>query len=229
MILALDTATRVISLAVHRGDRLLAERTWRTENVHTVELAPQVALLLDQAHCAPADLTAVAVCIGPGSYTGVRIGLAYAKGLGLALGLPLIGVSTFDASLSVAPVEARTAAVLVPAGRSRHILARFARDVNNPALWRPDGEPIVCDGARLTQELLAAPPAAVVGEWEGLPETLLQTLSGRPVWIAPTHLAVRRAGALAELAWARRRDAAAASSASEIAPLYIGTVAGGAA
>ncbi len=227
MILALDTATRVISLAVHRGDRLLAERTWRTENVHTVELAPQVALLLEQARRAPADLTAIAVCIGPGSYTGVRIGLAYAKGLGLALSLPVIGVSTFDASLSVAPMEARTAAVLVPAGRSRHILARFARDANDATVWHPDGDPLVCDVARLTQELLAAQPAAVVGEWEGLPETLLQALSGQ-AWVAPTHLAVRRAGALAELAWARRRDATSEAPAGEIAPLYIGSVTGGA-
>ncbi|HRE29770.1 MAG TPA: tRNA (adenosine(37)-N6)-threonylcarbamoyltransferase complex dimerization subunit type 1 TsaB, partial [Anaerolineales bacterium] len=83
MILAIDTATRVISLALHRGDRLVAEHTWRTENVHTVELAPQVAVLLAQARVNPPELDALAVCLGPGSYTGVRIGLAYAKGLAL--------------------------------------------------------------------------------------------------------------------------------------------------
>lgn len=227
MILAIDTATRVISLALHDGARLLAERTWRTENVHTVELAPQVALLLDQARVRPPDLTAVAVCIGPGSYTGVRIGLAYAKGLGLALGCPVIGLSTFDISLLAAPFDARTAAVLVPAGRGRHILARFERGhAGSP--WRPVGEPALHDVAGLGRELQAAPVAAIVGEWEGLPQDLVAELATTSRVAAP-HDALRRAGALAEAAWRRRSDEAGTTAeGGELRPLYFGAISGGA-
>lgn len=225
MILAIDTATRVISLALHDGARLLAERTWRTENVHTVELAPQVALLLDQVRVRPQDLSAVAVCIGPGSYTGVRIGLAYAKGLALALGRPVIGISTFDISLLATPVDARTAAVLVPAGRGRHIVARFER-VNSGSPWRPVGEPGLYDVAGLGRELQAAPVAAIVGEWDGLSQDLLAELATVSRVAAP-HDALRRAGALAEAAWRRQRDNGASTEESELHPLYIGTISGG--
>lgn len=226
MILAIDTATRVISLALHDGARLLAERTWRTENVHTVELAPQVALLLDQAHVRPSALTAVAVCIGPGSYTGVRIGLAYAKGLALALGRPVIGISTFAISLMAAPFDARTAAVLVPAGRGRHILARFERG-NAGSSWRQVGEPALHDVAGLGRELQAAPAAVIVGEWDGLPQDLVAELAISSQVAAP-HDAVRRAGALAEAAWRRRRDEAnTTAEGGELRPLYFGTISGG--
>ncbi len=228
MILAIDTATRVISLALHGGDRLLAERTWRTENVHTVELAPQVALLLDQSHRAPADLTAVAVCIGPGSYTGMRIGLAYAKGLALALARPVIGVSTFEVSLLSAPRSAATAAVLVPAGRGRHILARFERG-DGGLVWRAAGEPAVYDLTSLGNELRSAPAQAIVGEWDGLSEDLVAELATRSRIAAP-HEAVRRAGALAEVAWRRQRDGAGGLTAqapgAELRPLYVGAIAG---
>ncbi len=228
MILAIDTATRAISLAIHRGDRLQAEHTWRTENVHTIELAPQVALLLNRSRVGPMQLSAIAVCLGPGSYTGVRIGLAYAKGLALALGCPLIGISTLEVSLFGAPAGAASVAVLVPAGRGRHILARFtAGDPDGPA-WRAVGEPVVLDLAGLRRELLSAPPAAVVGEWESLPEDLTLALAER-TRLAPPSEAIRRAGALAELAWRRIRDPhePGAAPVGELAPLYVGAIAGG--
>ena len=93
MLLALDTATRNISLALHDGQAVLAEQTWRSAQHPTAELAPQVALLLLRAGLQPAGLQAVAVAIGPGSYTGLRIGLGLAKGLALAQAIPLVGVS----------------------------------------------------------------------------------------------------------------------------------------
>jgi len=81
MLLAIDTSTRTLSLALHDGDQILAETTWRTANYHTVELTPSIASMLGQGSVAPADLKAIAVALGPGSFTGLRIGLAAAKGL----------------------------------------------------------------------------------------------------------------------------------------------------
>ena len=225
MILAIDTATRVISLALHRGDRLVAEHTWRTENVHTVELAPQVAVLLAQAGVNPPELDALAVCLGPGSYTGVRIGLAYAKGLALALGRPLVGLTAFEISLFGVPHGARSAVVLVPAGRGRYIVARHA--AAGPG-WQSLGAPRILDAAGLYQELALDPPAAVVGEWEGLDEDALSALRER-MRIATPAEAVRRAGVLAELAWRRLQPGAGLDlpAVAELAPLYVSGPAGG--
>src|SRR5256885_646053 len=79
MLLALDTATRLISIALHDGAAVLAESTWQAGAYHTVELAPQVALLLRRGGVEPGQLRGVAVAIGLGSYTGLRIGLGFAK------------------------------------------------------------------------------------------------------------------------------------------------------
>ena len=70
MLLAIDTATRLISLALHDGHTVAAESTWVSDNYHTTELAPQAALLLRRAGLDIARLHGVAVAIGPGSYTG---------------------------------------------------------------------------------------------------------------------------------------------------------------
>ena len=83
MLLAIDTSTRQMSLALHDGLSVVAETSWRTGDYHSVELAPQTAVMLRRAGVEPARLAGVAVAIGPGSYTALRIGLALAKGLAL--------------------------------------------------------------------------------------------------------------------------------------------------
>ncbi|MDX1414745.1 MAG: tRNA (adenosine(37)-N6)-threonylcarbamoyltransferase complex dimerization subunit type 1 TsaB, partial [Candidatus Promineifilaceae bacterium] len=96
MILALDTATRWTGLALHDGKRIIAEQGWSSKYTQTVELTPAVARLLATADFQVADLQAIAVAIGPGSYTSLRVGLAVAKGLSMAHQIPLIGVPTLD-------------------------------------------------------------------------------------------------------------------------------------
>ena len=121
MILALDTATRAVSLALAEAGQIVAEATWRSENNHTLELAPAVERLLAEAAVAPRDLTALAVAIGPGSFTGVRIGLGFAKGLALACSLPLLGVRTLDIAIRALPAAGGQAVAVIQAGRGRVI------------------------------------------------------------------------------------------------------------
>src|SRR5262245_19717768 len=94
MLLAIDTATQTMSIALHDGRNLLAEKTWHTATNHTIELAPAVHRLLEQSDVGIPRLTGLAVSIGPGSYSGLRVGVALAKGLASARNLPLVGVSS---------------------------------------------------------------------------------------------------------------------------------------
>lgn len=119
MLLAIDTSTRMLGLGLHSGDSVLAETIWQTDRHHTVELGPQIALLLRRSRVSFSDLTAVAVAIGPGSYTGLRIGMALAKGLSLARGLTLVGVSTFEVLVSAQPARAEQILTLIEAGRGK--------------------------------------------------------------------------------------------------------------
>jgi tRNA threonylcarbamoyladenosine biosynthesis protein TsaB len=96
MILAIDTATDWVGLALHDGSSVLAEFGWRSRRTQTIELAPAVAQLWARTGVSAGDLSAIAVAIGPGSYTGLRVGLALAKGMALGQNLPLIGVPTLD-------------------------------------------------------------------------------------------------------------------------------------
>lgn len=125
MILALDTATRFIGLALLDDQNLIAELMWHSENNHTVELAPNVEMLLKKNQVTARDLKAIAVAIGPGSFNGVRIGLGFAKGLSLARDVPLVGVRTLDILVyGVTPFDGGLIPV-IQAGRGRIIWSRY--------------------------------------------------------------------------------------------------------
>ncbi|MDI6870154.1 MAG: tRNA (adenosine(37)-N6)-threonylcarbamoyltransferase complex dimerization subunit type 1 TsaB [Bacillota bacterium] len=97
LILALDSSTRLGSVALVRQRAPVAEYTLSVQRTHAERLLPAVAQVLRGAGCTPADLEALAVTRGPGSFTGLRIALATAKGLAYALNRPVVGVSTLEA------------------------------------------------------------------------------------------------------------------------------------
>lgn len=95
-ILNLDTATEICSVALADDDHLLALRETHDKRSHAGTLLPFIEEILNECHLAPTDLQAVAISMGPGSYTGLRIGTSTAKGLCYALQIPLIAIPTLQ-------------------------------------------------------------------------------------------------------------------------------------
>ena len=224
MLLALDTATRSISLALHDGQAVIAESTWHSANNHTLELAPQVALLLRRAGLEAGKLRGVAVAIGPGSYTGLRIGLGFAKGLALAQNLALVGVGTFEPLLRAQAGRPEPLLAVLQAGRGRVLAARYQWQTK-PRQWQAVDEPRVYTWAELAASIEAA--TFVCGEIDAAGAELLRGKRGL-VTVASAAQSLRRAGYLAEIGWERLRATGGANpeAASRLAPIYASSPAG---
>jgi tRNA threonylcarbamoyladenosine biosynthesis protein TsaB len=119
ILLAIDTSTRNVGLALFDGTQVLAEYTWNSADHHTVELAPAVQDLMTRVHVNFGSIRAIGVALGPGSFTGLRIGLAFAKGIALALKIPVIGIPSLDILAAAQPPFHLPLAAVLRAGRGR--------------------------------------------------------------------------------------------------------------
>lgn len=97
IILALDTCLNACSVAVTDGDHVLAYRREAMARGHQERLAPMAEAAMADAGLPMSAIARVAVTVGPGSFTGLRVGIAFAKGLGSALGVPVVGVGSLEA------------------------------------------------------------------------------------------------------------------------------------
>ncbi|MDP3870654.1 tRNA (adenosine(37)-N6)-threonylcarbamoyltransferase complex dimerization subunit type 1 TsaB [Phenylobacterium sp.] len=156
MLLAIDTCLGACSAAVLDGGRVLASRVEPMARGHQERLAPLVAQVMTQAGVAFDQLDRVGVTIGPGSFTGLRVGLAFAKGLGAALSIPVVGVGVLEALAH--PLSGTVFAVL-DAKRDQVYLQAFADGV---AVSAPDALPPGTAAARLA-ELAGAGNVTLVG------------------------------------------------------------------
>lgn len=94
--LGIDTANTPLSVALVEDGRIICEQTSTFSRTHSIQAMPAIERLLNEAHLRPTDLEAIAVSEGPGSYTGVRIGVTLAKTLAWTLQIPLVGVSSLE-------------------------------------------------------------------------------------------------------------------------------------
>ena len=220
MLLAIDTATQYISLALHDGDAIRAEQTWFSPNAHTVELAPAVRAILQQADLTTADLTAMAVSIGPGSYTGLRIGVALAKGIASARGLPLVGVGTLDVLAAAQSHFNGGLIVVVQAGRGRVIAATYQW---RKGRWKQRSEPQLMNWATLIASVDG--PACLTGEVNETGREAVASAAAQdvPIILAPAVSRLRRAGYLAEEGWTRLRETPDGFQAASVVPVYVTT------
>lgn len=157
-ILAIETATDVCSVAILDGEDVVAELMTARPRSHAEFLVPMVDQSLRLAKLHAEDLDTIAVSMGPGSYTGLRIGVSAAKGLAFSTGADLVGVPSLEA-LAVG------AAVHIPAGE--HILTAFGarRDEVYVALWQVQQDVGESGPTKVTRVLAeAALPVAELGD-----------------------------------------------------------------
>lgn len=135
MILALDTCLDTFSVALVRGDACLAEVRAGRPRAHLTQLFPALEAVFRMAGAALEEVQAVAVTTGPGSFTGVRLGVLAARTLGQTRGLPLVGVDTLEALALNCPFNDVT--VAVDARKSQIVWARYRTGAGRPVCLSP--------------------------------------------------------------------------------------------
>ncbi len=138
-LLAVDTSTTSCSVALFNGDRLLAEAIYTTGKTHSRRLLSMVHGILQDCGCDPLDIGGIAVTRGPGTFTGLRIGISTVKGLAEATQVPVVGVSSlaalaFPFFLSKCPVVA-----MIDARRGEVYHAQYCGGIDMPVLETPVG------------------------------------------------------------------------------------------
>ncbi len=217
-ILALDSSGLVASAAVTEDDTLLAEYTICYKKTHSQTLLPMLDEIRKNIELDMTTIDAIAISAGPGSFTGLRIGSATAKGLGLALDKPLIAVPTLEA---MAYNLYDTQGVICPImdARRRQVYTGIYRFVDHEITVVRDQQ------AKGIEELIEevnvlGEPAVFLGD--GVPVFKKQILSGCtvPVSFAPVHVNKQKAGAVAALA-ARYYKEGKLQTAAEHRPEYL--------
>jgi tRNA threonylcarbamoyladenosine biosynthesis protein TsaB len=219
MLLAIDTATRLAGLGLYDPGKgwILGEEMWYSPNRHTVQLMPRVARLMEQQGVSTADLTGLVISLGPGSFTGLRIGLGLAKGLALACKLPLVGVPTLD--VVAQPHKAQRAPIwaILQAGRGRICAGHYIR---RRGRWRRKGDYQLTTLDELCDQV--EDRTLFCGELEASDVALIRQKLDSVASIATPAASLRRAAFLAELGWERlsRGDS---DDAASLSPIYLQT------
>jgi len=215
LILALDTATEKGSLALAEDDRLLGEYSLHTPGSYLQHLLPGVEELLRAAGRSLQELGAIAVSQGPGNFTGLRIGLATAKGLAWALGCPLVPVPTLEALAAQYPFQPHPTAVLMDAKRQEVYLGFFLCPGELPQV---QGEPLRLPVSALPRRLRA--PLLLTGPGLNAYEDFLrQHLSPEITW-APPEMRHPQAATIARLGRVRQEQGLAVPP-RQVTPTYL--------
>lgn len=215
ILLTIQTASPAGSLAITDGERLLAEINLDVRRTPTEWLLQSIEDLLAKANLAKGDLEAIGVVRGPGSFTGLRVGLATAKGLSLAAGCPLLGISSLQCLAMQLPFTSLPVCVMLDARKQEVYTALYNWQTGYP---HPVAEEQVIKPemllAGITGEILFVGNGALVYR-----SLIVRQLAGR-AHFAPAFLNLPRAGAAAALAsheWQTGRI----FSADELMPSYL--------
>jgi tRNA threonylcarbamoyladenosine biosynthesis protein TsaB len=214
MLLAIDTSSSMTGIACFRENELLAECVWQSGRDHSQQLLPQIDLLLRHLGQTSAQLQAVAVALGPGSWSGLRVGVSVAKGLALARSIPILGISSLDYLAYQHRQPSLTVYPLIHIGRQRFATATYI-----------DQEPWPGIEGYVNLQLADLPgfirqPALVCGDLDAPTRAFLQQHLAPSTILPAPAAALRRPGYLAELAW-QRYQAEQFNDLNQLEPIYL--------
>jgi len=213
--LAIDTSSGFAGVALSEHGVPVAEFGWRSVQNHTVELMPSVEALLKRAGAGYDALQGIVVARGPGAFNGLRVGISAAKGLALALGVPLVGIGTLEVEaypfaftgLPVCPVH--------QVGRGEIAVALFRQDGNGWHRLREEQLMTADTLIRMTVEL-----TVFCGEGVDVIGVELQSRLGEKAMVPGPVARVRRASVLSDLGW-RRLSMGESDNVAALQPIYL--------
>jgi tRNA threonylcarbamoyladenosine biosynthesis protein TsaB len=196
MLLAFDTATHAVTVALHDGHGVTAESTVVDALRHGELLAPGIERVLRDAGAQPSDVARIAVGVGPGPFTGLRVGIVTARIMGYALNVPVVGVCTLDIVAGAVPSDGTPFMVATDARRKEVYWARYdgsgrritEAHVDRPATVAFDG-PVAGRGPVLYPDAF---PAPIAPEYPSAAELARLVVSGAAPLLPAHPLYLRR-------------------------------------
>jgi len=213
MILGLDTSSARLSLALWENGRMLEEHACFSDRRHNEIILPALESLLLKINRAACDLSGIVVGLGPGSFTGVRVGISTAQGLGQSLGIPVAGVSSF---LAVAAGSRSNNALVIADARQNMLYAAFYRKKEYG--W----ETVMPETLISIPDMVKQLPATAVNVTGPGAQEFFETLfraRGGELHLLPPERHWPEAGALAPLG--EKKILAGGMSWEDITPLYL--------
>jgi len=217
MILALDTSTQFMGISIYDGSQTLYEKVWKTNRRHTVELSPAINQALKEISVELKAISAIAVALGPGSFTSLRIGLAVAKGLSFALQIPIYGIPSLNITAYGQPPKELQMICVLKAGRNRYAVQAY---VVKDEAWAPIDDMYTASANELEEQITS--PTIIRGEIDLKDRKILQR-RWRNALVASPAENVRRPAHLAEMAW-KRFQAGELDDVIELEPIYVHTI-----
>jgi tRNA threonylcarbamoyladenosine biosynthesis protein TsaB len=213
-VLAIETSGRVGSVALAHDGRVLVEAQFPHGLKHAAEIVPTIDRLCREQGWRPVDIEAVYVSVGPGSFTGLRIGITLAKTLAFARGVKLVAVPSVRVLVENAPADARHAVIVLDAKREQIFTARFEK---TKGAW-VEREPARVDS--LVSMLSRSPrPVHLIGEGIPYHEKFIPR-EDREIVVTPAESWRARAAAVAKLG-GELAGAGAFADPYRLAPIYI--------
>ena len=215
MLLAIDTSTRYGGVGLWRDDHVIGALSWYSQQNHTAELIPAIEHVLDRVKVGANGIAGVAVALGPGGFSAIRVGISAAKGLALPLQVPLVGIGTLE--IEAYPYSGLSLPVcpLLDAGRVEVATALFQCSRGR---WKKLREERVCTPEEVVESI--SKRTLLCGEGTPARKEYLQHALGRKGVVLGFHSPASRLWALATLAGDRIKRGAV-DNVTELQPLYL--------
>jgi tRNA threonylcarbamoyladenosine biosynthesis protein TsaB len=217
MLLAIDTSTEWIGICLFDGVQVVSEQILCNNKHQTIELVPAIDRLLNQNSISFSEVTGLGIALGPGSFTGLRIGMSVVKGIALALSIPVAGIPSLDILASGQPPMDVPLLVFLHLGRNRMASQRY---VFKHGKWMKEEDLLV--GDIHTIEKTIESPIYVSGEMN-LKQRQILGRKWKTVTLASPSNCVRRPAVLAELAW-EKIESGSLEDINNLSPIYVHTL-----